>query len=75
MSHITQGEFLLYQTEDADTRVQVRLLDGTLWLTQKQIAALFQVSVSTVNGHLRTIYKDSELLAERTIRKLRIVAL
>ena len=74
MNQISQGEFLLYQTEDKNTRVQVRLLEGTLWLTQKQIAELYQVSVPTINGHLRTIYEDGELFAERTIRKFRIVA-
>lgn len=69
------GEFLLYQTEDTQTRIQVRLIDGTLWLTQKQLAELYQVSVPTINGHLRKIYSDGELDAERTIRKSRIVAL
>lgn len=68
------GEFLLYQTEDAQARVQVRLTDGTLWLTQKQLSDLYQVSVATVNGHLRNIYADGELEANRTIRKFRIVA-
>ncbi|MEY4591140.1 MAG: hypothetical protein RIR18_35 [Pseudomonadota bacterium] len=71
---MSQGEFLLYQTEDAQTRVQIRLTDGTLWLTQKQLAELYQVAVSTINGHLRTLYGDGELVAERTIRKFRIVA-
>ena len=69
-----QGEFLLYQTEDALTRVQIRLTDGTLWLTQKQLSVLYQVSVPTINGHLRTIYNDGEVEADRTIRKFRIVA-
>jgi hypothetical protein len=69
-----QGEFLLYQTEDARTRVQIRLTDGTLWLTQKQLSELYQVSVPTINGHLRTIYNDGEAEAGRTIRKFRIVA-
>ncbi len=64
----------LYQTEDARTRVQIRLTDGTLWLTQKQLSELYQVSVPTINGHLRTIYNDGEAEAERTIRKFRIVA-
>lgn len=71
----TGGEFLLYQTEDARTRIQVRLVEGALWLTQKQLAELYQVSVSTINGHLRNIFSDRELEADRTIRKFRIVAL
>lgn len=70
----SKGEFLLYQTEDAQTRVQVRLTENTLWLTQKQLAELFSVSVPTINGHLRNVYADGELEANRTIRKFRIVA-
>ncbi len=69
------SEFLLYQTEDAQTRVQLRVSEGTVWMTQKQLAELYQVSIPTINGHLRTIYSDGELDAERTIRKFRIVAL
>lgn len=71
---MSQGEFLLYQTEDAQTRVQLRLEGGSVWLTQRQLADLYQVSVPTINGHLRTIFQDGELPAERTIRKFRIVA-
>lgn len=76
MSELTPaGEFLLYQTEDAQTRIQVRLINETLWLTQKQLADLYQVSVPTINEHLKNIYADRELEVERTIRKFRIVAL
>lgn len=76
MSELTpSGEFLLYQTEDAQTRIQVRLINETLWLTQKQLAELYQVSVPTINEHLKNIYADRELEADRTIRKFRIVAL
>lgn len=71
---MSQGKFLLYQTEDAQTRVQLRLLDNTVWMTQKQLAELYQVSVSSINGHLRTLLGDAELDAERTIRKFRIVS-
>ncbi|ROZ72115.1 virulence RhuM family protein [Ramlibacter sp. WS9] len=68
------GEFLLFQTEDAQTRVQVRLIDGALWLTQRQMAELYQKDVRTVNEHLKNVYADSELDPETTIRKFRIVA-
>ena len=67
------GEFLLYQTEDGLSQVQVRLADETVWLTQRQIAELFQRSVPTINGHLRAIYEDGELDPGATIRKYRIV--
>jgi hypothetical protein len=67
------GELLLYQTEDGRTRIQCRLDDGTLWLTQAQMAELFQIGVGTVNHHLKAIYAEEELLPEATIRHYRIV--
>lgn len=68
-----QSQFLLYQTEDAQTRVQVRFQDGGIWLTQAQMAHLFQVTVKTVSEHLGNIFDEGEVEPERTIRKLRIV--
>lgn len=66
-------ELILYRTEDAQTRIQVCLDGESVWLTQRQIAELFQVSVPTINEHLTGIFLDSEPNPERTIRKLRIV--
>lgn len=68
------GEFLLYQTEDAQTRIQVRLIDGALWLTQKQLSDLYQKNVRTISEHIRNIFADEELSTDSTIRKFRIVA-
>ncbi len=70
---LPQSEFLLYQTEDGRTRIQCRFENESLWLTQALIADLFQVTVPTVNEHLKGIYADGELAAEATIRKFRIV--
>ena len=70
---LPRSEIVLYQTEDGHTRIQCRLEDGTLWLTQALIAELFQVTVPTVNEHLKGIYADSELEGAATIRKFRIV--
>ena len=67
------SEFLLYQTEEGETRVQVRLFDGTVWLTQRLIAELYQKSVKTINGHIKNIYEEGELDPQATIRKFRIV--
>jgi hypothetical protein len=67
------GEFLFYQTDDAKSRIQLRLHDGNVWLTQRQLSDLYQVSLPTVNEHLATIYDDGELSPEATIRKFRIV--
>ncbi|GHU48827.1 hypothetical protein AGMMS50289_25780 [Betaproteobacteria bacterium] len=71
---MSQGEFLLYQTEDARTRVQLRLQGETVWLSQKQLAELYQKDVRTINEHLKNIYANGELDPDRTIRKFRIVA-
>lgn len=68
------GEFLLFQAENALARVQVRLIDGVLWLTQRQMAELYEKDVRTVNEHLRNVYADGELSPDATIRKFRTVA-
>ena len=63
----------LFQTEDGRTRISVRFQDETVWLTQRLMAELFQVSVSTINEHIKGIFADGELAAEATIRNFRIV--
>ncbi len=72
---LPQSEIILYQTEDGHTRIQCRFENETVWLTQALMAELFQVTVPTINEHLKGIYADSELAAEATIRKFRIVRL
>ena len=64
---------VLYQTEDGKSRIQVRLQDGTVWLNQRLLAELYQVSVRTISEHISTIYSDHEQSPEATIRKFRIV--
>ncbi len=68
-----QSSIVLYQTEDGRTRVQCRFENETLWLTQALIAELFEVSVPTINEHIRSILEEKELRSEATIRKFRIV--
>jgi len=70
---LPQSDLILYQTEDGRTRIQCRFENETIWLTQANMAELFQVTVPTVNEHLKGIYDESELLAEATIRNFRIV--
>ena len=67
------SEFLLYQTEGGETRVQVSLFEGTVWLTQRLIAELYQKSIKTINEHIKNIYEERELDPQATIRKFRIV--
>ena len=69
------GEILLYQTEDGRTRIECRFENETLWLSQAMMAELFQVTIPTINEHLKGIFAEGELELERTIRKFRIVRL
>lgn len=63
-----QGEFLLYQTEDAQTRVQVRFQDSGIWLTQAQLAELYQCSSQNITQHIRAIYESGELVEQATCK-------
>ena len=73
MKNAPGSEIVLYKTEDGRTRIQCRFEGETLWLTQKLISELFQVSVKTVNEHLGNIYSELELAPEATIRNFQIV--
>jgi hypothetical protein len=63
----TGSELILYQTEDGRTRIQCWFEDQTLWLSQAQMAELFQTSVPNINLHLKAIYQEGELAEEATI--------
>lgn len=67
------GEIVLYATEGGGQRIEVRLENESVWLTQKLMAELFQVGVNTVNYHIKEVYDDGELIRDATIRKYRIV--
>jgi hypothetical protein len=68
------SELILYQTDDQQTRLEVRLQDETVWLTQKQMAELFQKDVRTINEHIQNIFEERELAPDSVIRKFRITA-
>lgn len=67
------NELLLYQTDDGLTRIDVKLVDETVWLTQAQMSELFQKSIPTINEHIKNIYSEGELEEIPTIRNFRIV--
>jgi hypothetical protein len=69
----TSSEIVFYQGEDGRSRIQVRLESGTVWLTQRLLAELFQKDVRTVNEHLQNIFEEGEADPGATIRKVRIV--
>lgn len=74
MKEITPNNSLIfYQTEDGQTRIEVRLEDESVWLSQKHMAELFQKDVRTINEHIQNIYAEGELIESSTIRKSRIV--
>jgi hypothetical protein len=67
------SEIILYSSNDGKSRIEVRLADGTVWLTQVQMAELFQTTVSNINMHLKAIYAEKELSEEGTIQQHLIV--
>ena len=67
------GEMVFFQTADGQSRIECRFVDESIWLSQAQLAALYQVSVPTINEHLKNLYQQQELESEATIRKFRIV--
>lgn len=69
------GKILIYQNEKGDTKIDVYFEDKTIWMTQKNIANLYQVDVRTINEHIKNIYEDNELEENSTIRNFRIVRL
>lgn len=71
------AEYLTFMaaTQSAEQSVELRYEDENIWLTQKMMATLYDVSSSTINEHIKSIYDDNELDKEATIRKFRIVQL
>jgi hypothetical protein len=65
---LPQSEIIFYQTEDGRTRVQCRFENETLWLTQAQIAELFQTTPQNVTLHLKAIFAEGELLETATCK-------
>jgi len=68
-----QGEIILYQTPDNQTALEVRVEKETIWLTQKQMAELFDCSTDNISLHLRRIYKDKELNENSTSEEYSVV--
>jgi hypothetical protein len=64
-----KGQFLLYQTEDGETRIEVRLADETVWLSQRLMAELFQTTKQNISLHIQAIYEEGELEPAATVKK------
>ena len=63
------GEVILYQTEDGAAQISLRAMDGTVWLTQTEMAALFDTSKQNISLHLRNIFADGELVADSVVKE------
>lgn len=72
MSNQQNSNILIYQTQDGHTKIQTRLENETVWLTQEQMADLFQKSRSTINEHIKNIYEEQELEEAETMKKFGI---
>ena len=55
------GEFIIYQTEDGLTNINVKMYDETVWLTQQQLVELYQSSKANVSEHIKHIFEEGEL--------------
>ena len=67
------AEFLIFSKQAGENSIEVRVEDETVWLTQKLIALLFEVTVPPVSEHLANIYQQGELAQEATVWNFRIV--
>ena len=65
------GEFVIYNTEDGRTKVQLRLIEGSVWMTQAEMSELFDISRSSVSEHLKSIFNTGELNRDEVVRKFR----
>ena len=68
------SQFIIYQAESGETKIDVRLEDETVWLTQKLMAKLFDTSVPNINMHLKNCYKDGEISENSVIKDFLITA-
>ena len=68
-----QGEIIIYQSDDGNTKIDVKMQDETVWLTQQQMAELFQTSRTNVVEHIKNIYADGELEEKATCQNFRQV--
>ena len=65
-----ENQIVIYQTDNGQTAIDVRLENETVWLTQAQMAELFQSDRTTIVRHINNIYKDEELEREATCAKI-----
>ena len=70
-----QSDIIIYQAEDGKTKIDVRFVDETVWLTQQQLCNLYQTSKSNISEHIKHIFEEGELEPEAVVRKFRTTAI
>lgn len=68
------GEILIYQTDDGQTNIEVKIEDDTVWLTQQQLTELYQCSKSNMSEYIKHIFKEGELDKDSVVRNFRMTA-
>jgi len=74
LPEISNSQILIYQTESGKIKIEVRLENETVWLTQKLMAELFQKDKRTISEHIKNIFKEAELEENSVVRKFRTTA-
>jgi hypothetical protein len=69
MTEEQKGEIIIYQTEEGQTKIDVQLLNDTLWITQKTMSELFQTTPQNITLHLKNIYHEGELSEVSTCKE------
>ena len=69
-----QGNIVIYQSEDGHTRIEVKMEEETVWLTQGQLTDLYQTSKSNISEHIKHIFEEEELDEDSVVRKFRTTA-
>lgn len=68
MTSQPSSQFIIYQTENGQTRLEVRLEDETVWLSQKLMAGLFQTTKQNISLHLKNIFDEQELIENAVVK-------
>ncbi len=68
----SQSELIIYTTEDGHVSMQLRVQEGTIWLTQAELAELFQTNISGISRHLKNIFEEGEVSQESNLQKMQI---
>lgn len=69
-----QGDIVIYQTEDGETKIDVRFVDETVWLSLDQLSVLFERNKSTISRHLKNIFEEGELERDSVVAKIATTA-